>query len=677
MSKVSTIRNWEFVIRNSAAPAVLLVALALLPALVEFARHSWGVLWFPWQIDYDEGVNLNASWLLSRGVNIYRPNPPDHFVSALYPPLFYILNGAGIQLAGLNLWSGRLIALLGSLTAAGAIWLWVYSETRRHIPGLLSALLWLSLDIVLIWSTFYKQDVPSIGLALLGCAMLALWYSRAKSEFGNPKSEIPNPKSQILLYGSILPMSLAFWMKQSSVAQFAAAGLFLLLINRRLGVRWGLWAAASLIVPFLGFTALSKGGMLEHLLAFNAFGRSTDRMWQRLESLWLNFTPLVICGALFLVGTLAWAIRRKSVPPLSAFFLLVSIPTTILAVLHPTGNYNHLLNLLAPLCLVSGVIAGWASNRIAESGQQMRLAWLGAGALGGVILAVLAQAALTYNKPFYEWYTPLALPLEERAARMEQLEQVVRNTPGYILSEDQWLLLKNGKEVLYDDPVAMSALARAGEWDESVLLEDLRRRKYPLIILQYDVTGELYNPRWSDLGLATLQENYTRRFRDVYFTYAPAPPPAEPRTITGCVIEDSLTMQGFTFGITTANRGDNLPLSLYWREPDGVVARDPGLKVLVRLIDGSGLLRWQVDWQPGELAGKPWPSGGWGSETVRDDLWVPITGDLPYGRYRLQTGFYSLDPAGKVTPLTPTCSGDAGVDPDGTVILGDLMVVER
>ncbi|HEX8217942.1 MAG TPA: hypothetical protein VF914_01875 [Chloroflexia bacterium] len=656
---------------------MLLVALALLPAVVEFVRYSWEVVWFPWQIDYDEGVNLNAAWLLSRGVNIYGPNPPDHFVSALYPPFFYVLNAAGIKLWGLNLWSGRLIALLGSFIAAGALWLWVYSETRRYAPGLLAALLWLSLDIVYIWSTFYKQDVPSVGLALLGCALLSLWHSRSLAT-PNPKSKIQNPKSDLLLYGSILPMSLAFWLKQSTVAQFAAGGLFLLLVNWRLGVRWGLWAAASIVVPFLGFLALSKGGLTEHLLAFNAFGRSTARMWQRLDALWVNFTPLVICGTVFLVGALAWAARKKSLPPLSALFLLFSIPVALLALLHPSGNYNHLLNLLAPLCLAVSVMLGHASDWVAGGGEHRRLAWAGGGLLAGVLVAVLVQDALTYNKPFYEWYSPLALPLEERAERMRQLDKVVQDTPGSIFSEDQWLLLKNGKAVLYDDPVAMSALARSGAWDESVLLEDLARRKFALVILQYDLTGELYNPRWSDRGLATVQANYTRRFRDVYFTYSPADPPQQPKTVTNCNIAGGPSMQGFTFGITAANRGDNLPLSLYWRDPGGGAEPQPTLKVFARLIDGTGQPRWQADWQPGELAGKPWAGGDWpANDTVRDDLWVPITNDLPYGRYRLQTSFYSQGADGQIAPSTPTCSGDAGVDPDGTIILGDLTVVER
>lgn len=86
-------------------PALLLLAvgLVMLPRVLEFAGHSWEMLLFPWQIDYDEGVNLNAAWLLSHGANIYKPNTPDHFISALYPPLFYITQCRGDQALGREL----------------------------------------------------------------------------------------------------------------------------------------------------------------------------------------------------------------------------------------------------------------------------------------------------------------------------------------------------------------------------------------------------------------------------------------------------------------------------------------------------------------------------------------------------------------------------------------------
>src|SRR5437870_3112541 len=119
----------RIVISYLPVAGVALVALVLLPRLIEYAQHSWDVLNFPWQLDYDEGINLNASWLLSQGVNIYHPNPPDHFISAMYPPLFFALNAAAIRLFGLGLASGRLLAFIGALGVGAALWAWVWVET--------------------------------------------------------------------------------------------------------------------------------------------------------------------------------------------------------------------------------------------------------------------------------------------------------------------------------------------------------------------------------------------------------------------------------------------------------------------------------------------------------------------------------------------------------------------
>ena len=113
--------------------AVVAIALLLAPRLADYARHSWEALNFPWQLDFDEGINANASWLLSQGTNIYRPNPPDHFISSMYPPLYFALNAPAMKLWGLNLWSGRGLALLGALGVAAMLWAWVRVET----PGTL------------------------------------------------------------------------------------------------------------------------------------------------------------------------------------------------------------------------------------------------------------------------------------------------------------------------------------------------------------------------------------------------------------------------------------------------------------------------------------------------------------------------------------------------------------
>lgn len=59
--------------------------------LVAFLTQATAVLLFPWALDYDEGIIAHDSCLLAQGVQIYAPNTADHFVSAIYPPVYYDL----------------------------------------------------------------------------------------------------------------------------------------------------------------------------------------------------------------------------------------------------------------------------------------------------------------------------------------------------------------------------------------------------------------------------------------------------------------------------------------------------------------------------------------------------------------------------------------------------------
>jgi hypothetical protein len=105
------------------AVAALLGAplLALLPLVWQLGAHVAAVLAYPWQIDYDEGIVLRAAWMLAQGQNPYHAPRPDAFTSATYPPLFYLLNALWLRLAGPTLLSGRVIALVATLLAGGAL----------------------------------------------------------------------------------------------------------------------------------------------------------------------------------------------------------------------------------------------------------------------------------------------------------------------------------------------------------------------------------------------------------------------------------------------------------------------------------------------------------------------------------------------------------------------------
>src|SRR3954471_18975964 len=147
----------------------------------------------------------------------------------------------------------------------------------------------------------------------------------------------------------------------------AAVGLMLLLTDRRMSLRWGAWAAGSILLPFLALDLLLKGGLHAHVLAFDHYGRSLARLGKNMDALWTQHWPLILCSTAFLIWA-AWAFfRRRATPPLSALYLLVTIPAALLSNTLPTANYNHLLDLLAPLCLSAGVLLGHAWNGLAQS----------------------------------------------------------------------------------------------------------------------------------------------------------------------------------------------------------------------------------------------------------------------------------------------------------------------
>jgi 4-amino-4-deoxy-L-arabinose transferase-like glycosyltransferase len=93
----------------------LLLFIVLLPGVIKFFGHSWQVLTWEWQIDFDEGFNLDASWKLANGVNIYGQAQPDKFIAAPYPPVYYILCAVFQKIFGYGMLGGRLISFVSGL----------------------------------------------------------------------------------------------------------------------------------------------------------------------------------------------------------------------------------------------------------------------------------------------------------------------------------------------------------------------------------------------------------------------------------------------------------------------------------------------------------------------------------------------------------------------------------
>jgi hypothetical protein len=289
---------------------------------------------------------------------------------------------------------------------------------------------------------------------------------------------------------------------------------------------------------------------------------------------------------------------------------------------------------------------------------------------------VLVQAALVYGQPSRIWYSSLGISLPERADRMEKISELIRQTPGDVLSEDNWLVLRNGKRVIYDDPAGMAALARSGKWDESILLQEIGGRAFPMVVLDYDITDLAFTYRWSDAALRALRDNYDLLYADVRFIHIPKPVEVEPLAQVDCRAAGGPGLQGYTFRPTEARPGNVFGLGLYWQR-DGTTEVDGNIKVSARLVDEAGGVRWQADWPPGETAGKAWSAAWAPGQTIVDTVQVPLSYDIPYGKYRLDLVGYTLNAEGNLAPVEFDCTFPPDIGAAGGLRLAEFQLVER
>ena len=641
----SGFRPSSFVLRLSPFLA-LLGSLLLLPRLIIFAQTSLSLLTWSWQFDYTEGINLNDTIQLAAGRNIYRHNGPEGFLSAPYPPIFYILNAPLSWLVGPQLWPGRAISLLATLAIAGLIgyivWKtkdegyvgsprWFVVRPSSALPsGIMAGALWLSLSPVMVWAAMYKQDMVALAFGLGGVAW-ALTYTQGRR-----------------LYVAAVFFALAFYTKQSPITAAAATTLWLLLRDFRSGLRFMGVLAALILVPFGVGNLLLRGGLWEHLIGNHALPWNADGFWKALRRLQAEYLPLIVWG----VGGLAGAVigfftrqeglRSKLASPwtLVALYALIAWTFTLVQTGYEGANYNHLLDGLLSLCLLAGFSMRGVLRRL--SAQRVE------AIAGAALMAVLLVAQVVLFKHPHTWYSG-AWPSPERDADMRSLSRLVAITPGYIHSEDGHLLLSNGHTVLYEDGSTFGPLGKLDRWDDSTLTRMFQERRFALVLLQHG------SKRLTPNSLAAFSENYTLKYRSDIDTYEPKPH-ATPQGGLSCTLSgdgDAVSLRGYTLSPsveqTGIRPGQELRVTLYWQTASKL---QHSYASYVHMVSEGGE---RVAGQDNPNTGAPQPATAWEPGTlVADAALLPLPDNVPPGRYRLITGMYRVE-GGGIKGISSAC----------------------
>jgi hypothetical protein len=293
--------------------------------------------------------------------------------------------------------------------------------------------------------------------------------------------------------------ALALLAKQSIGFALAAA----LIAALRRGPRPFLWLAltvAAALAVALGALALVAGpAVFEHLVLYNLRDWRDDR-FEDLNRKFLGLHwPLLVPALAYA----AWGLVSR---PRSA---LTYYPLVALPVLITVGSEGGARNYYLELCLAAGLGAALAVGALLAA----RPAW--ASPLGAATLLLLGVYVVrTYTVLVTGAYVPEPLP--KQAETYTQLLATVDTVPDPVLSDEPGYLAMRGRPVAVDDFFLQRQMRKAGLWDGDGIAEDLRARRYTLVVTSKTSDEEELRPQWGDAIVDALLEGYVQSGPDTF-----------------------------------------------------------------------------------------------------------------------------------------------------------------
>ena len=413
----------------------------------------------PYQIDYEEGNILNAAVRITHGLSPY-PNP--HALPSIinpYGPVLYLVEALLVKLFGVVFMPGRILVIVSGIVIAILIATILRRETRSSAIGVGFGALFLCSPFVQFWWPLLRVDLVGLALTLAGLTV----FHR-------------DPRR---VWMTAILFVLAVYTKHTLIAAPTACFVWSLLNQqKRTAVRF---AAACFA---LGAGALAIGEIFTHgVLAFALFRTHPDPyLWSAYPNALAQVAEahslLVILVMILLLED--HRARKVSLPALYLIFATLAVLTIGKA----GSNSNHLLELVAALCLAAG------------TGFKYLLELAGAWRFIPFAIALLIAIPLVDHSR--------SLEFEPQSSACEQVINLIREQRGtYILSENTGAVVLAGKTPLISNPFVYTQLVKYGGWSDDQLVMMLDRRQIPLVLIDGS-----RRQLWSKTVMSALHDNY-------------------------------------------------------------------------------------------------------------------------------------------------------------------------
>ena len=357
----------------------------LIPALVALVFFAFTFSYFPFreklQFDTDEGLNLMRSMLVVKGYPLYSE------VSSDQPPLFTLILGLVLRIAGFEVNPARMLVLLFS-----ALLVWAGAQFLSLTSGKLSAILFLPLALIvprfLELSVSVMIGIPSIALALLSMTFISFWHMNRKDLW-------------LILSALALVCSVLIKLFTGFLAPTIVIGLTIsvYLNNPTVGFSWKKLRPALIWSICFGGLGLLLGLSLvgpQNILAIITPHVSADTAEEFQGGLFALNThleasfPLILFG---LFGALVCAFKRNW---LFLYPLAWAVVAYILFSFHSPVFYHHQLMVTLPITLLGAAGAGEGISSLVSIRKPTDLVRLQA-ALAAVVVIGYALTLFHYT----------------------------------------------------------------------------------------------------------------------------------------------------------------------------------------------------------------------------------------------------------------------------------------
>lgn len=618
------------------------VALGLLFYLALTLWLALSAIFFPYQLDYGEGIVLWFTRQLALGQPIYKGLEGLPYASSNYPPLGMMLAVPFRVIFGDTYAGGRTLSFVAALLIAALIYQFVRVESSTYprpplspssgvqeewggssrIAGALGAFFFLGSTFVYHWVPLFRVDLIGLAFTVAGIFFAWRWERQRVVTAG------ASPFVHYLWLAALFFLA-AFYTKHSLLLAPAAAVVAIFLRNRRAGASFALGLALTGGAIFLALDVLTQGAFVFGLVTSNA----TLWLWPTFLSLTGDFLWCYL--VLIAFAMLGWVARIRSVrripqtprdraEPVGVLEIYALAAIASLGFAGRVGAWeNYYLEAIFVVCLFAGLAFAPLLRR-------------GVAAPAWLPVLLLIQLAL-----FWREHNPVIARdlMEVVRAGNQQLAPLVRAEQGIVISEDMGLLATNGKVVDYYT-FQYSNLARSGVWNQHWELENLRAGAFPLVILlqgtRENVDG---HHNFTREFVSALDYNYGLSLENAYYkVYKPAPLAHTRADDFGGQLE----LRGWTLDPEGNPRaGHSLVLTVAWKAEKEL---DTRYTAFAHLEDSKGGVLAQDDHEP-RVGTFPvmqsYPTTRWAAnEMVRDTFNLRLPVNLKPGVYSLRVGWY-------------------------------------